>query len=139
MRLATIFETPAILKALHRLQEYAAVYQWAGNVDFTKGSHAILDEVERGNAYIVDGYLVMVAKVQPWYTKDFILQEWLVLKVYDGYGTVDSVPNALLDIAKERGCSVVISADSSPVSIVAKAYADAGFEKLTQSFFMEVP
>jgi len=82
--------------------------------------------------------LVLTAVVYPWYSTAPVLQEWLVLKLHSG-GSVNSIPPALLAIAKERGCSVVITGDSSPISIVAEAYSQADFRPLTQSFYKEVP
>lgn len=124
--------------ALRRLQAFAAKYAWVNEINWIKANTAILSFHKDGNAFVVDGYLVMVDTVAPWYSLDEVLQEWLVLKLYDG-GSVNSIPPALLAIAKSRGCKTVISADSSPISIVSKAYEDAGFLPLTRSYFKEVP
>jgi hypothetical protein len=138
MRLADELDGGLIRTALKRLQEYASKYGWAVGVDYEAAVTSILAEVEEGNAYVVQGYLVLVATVYPWYSRLPVLQEWLVLKL-ENWGTVDSIPPALLTIAKERGCSVVITGDSSPIRIVADAYSNAGFKPLTKSFYKEVP
>lgn len=138
-RLVSILdEAFAISEALTKLHKYAKAYSWTNAIDFDKACQAVGYFSGQGNAYVVDGYLVMVDVVTPWYSNDNVLQEWLVLKLYDG-GSVDSVPPALLAIAKERGCKSVITADSSPISIVADAYTRAGFLPLTRSFTKEVP
>lgn len=138
-RLVSILdEAFAISDALVKLQKYAKAYSWTNEVDFDKACSAVGDFIGQGKAYVIDGYLVMIDVIQPWYSNDSVLQEWLVLKLYDG-GSVDSVPPALLAIAKERGCKSVATADSSPISIVADAYTRAGFLPLTRSFTKEVP
>lgn len=138
MRLADKLDEGLIHAALRRLQAYASKYDWAVGVDYETAVTSIMAEVEAGNAYVVQGYLVLVATVYPWYAKLPVLQEWLVLRLHTG-GRVAFVPPALLHIAKERGCSVVITGDSSPISIVADAYSNAGFKPLTKSFYKEVP
>ena len=138
MRLATEEDTRAIRDALWELHSYAKQYNWALEVDFDAGSSAVADCVAEGNAYIVDGFLVLVAVFLPWYSKGRVLQEWLVLKLSEG-GDINEVPYALERIAKERDCSLIITADSSPVSIMARTYLGNGFAPLTKSFYRRVP
>lgn len=127
-------DAAALSDALHRLEAFAKNYSWTNKVDFHKAYSALLDFADAGKAYVIDGYLVMVDVIEPWYSNDRVLQEWLVLKLYTG-GTVKSIPLCLLQIARQRACLSVISADSSPISIVADAYQDAGFYPLTRSFY----
>lgn len=124
--------------ALLRLQEYSKKYKFAVGVDYTSAEANVLHEIDMGNAYVIDGYLVLVSKVVPWYSTLPILQEWLVLKIYGG-GDVNNIPPALLTIAAEQGCKVIITGDSSPVNIMATVYNKACFTPLTQSFYKEVP
>lgn len=137
LNLDSVDETDALTEALLKLYAYANKYEWANEISWIKANQAIRAFAKEGNAYVVDGYLVMVDTIEPWYSYDRVLQEWLVLKLYQG-GSVDSVPPALLALAKERGCKTVMSADSSPLSIVSKAYEDAGFLPLTRSYFQKV-
>lgn len=129
---------PAVLLGLERLKAFASHYEWVGEVDWDKGTGEILDTIMRGDAYMVDGYLMLVNEVTPWYTREKILQEWLVIKLQQG-GSVTNIPVALLEIAAKRNCRAVMSADSSPIQIVAQAYQGAGFKPLTNSFFKVVP
>lgn len=125
-----------VTEALLKLRDYASQYKWANAIDFDKACASVQQTYDDGCAYVVDGYLVLIDVIQPWYSNDKILQEWLVLKLEHIEGqSVDSIPPALLAIAKERGCKSVITADSSPVNIVAGAYQRAGFTPLTTSFF----
>ena len=138
MRLADVMDRVSIRIALTKLQEYAKTYGWAVGIDYETAVASIMAEVAEDNAYVIDGYLVLTAVVCPWYSTSPVLQEWLVLKLHSG-GSVNSIPPALLAIAKEKGCAVVITGDSSPISIVAGAYSQADFRPLTQSFYKEVP
>lgn len=138
MRLADERDTSAIRQALLDLQEYAKAYDFAVGVNFTLATSNLADAVADGRGYVIDGYLVLVDKVTPWYSTQSVLQEWLVLKLYSG-GTTSSIPPALKQIAKSLGCVCVISGDSSPVHIMAKTYRDAGWPTLTQSFYKRVP
>lgn len=127
-------DTPHIVAALKKLDEYAKAYPWVGNVDHDKAYQTIDDVIAAGKAFVVSGYLVLVDVVSPWYTSDLILEEWLVLKLYDG-GSVDHIPNALEELRVLFNCSAIVSADSSPVNIVAGAYKRAGYLPLTTSFY----
>lgn len=126
-----------IMAALLRLEEYAKEYKWASGVNVDLAAYNLITYIEAGQGYVVDGYLVMVDEIKPWYSNEPILTEWLVLKLFPG-GSVDSVPAALIQIAKNRGISMIMTADSSPVNIVAGAYKRAGFNPLTTSFFTVV-
>lgn len=126
-----------IYKALRGLERYASSYEWANEVSFSKACEAIRAYIAEEKAYLVDGYLVMTDEVEPWYSRDKVLQEWLVLKVYEG-GCVSSIPEALIEIAKSKGCKSVLSGDSSPVNIVGKAYEQAGWQPLTRLFTRKV-
>lgn len=126
-------DTESIIRALRKLQDYAKGYDFVHTIDFNVAAGNVLKTVECGNAFVIDGYLVLLEFLQPWYSEDWILQEWLVLKLCPG-GSVDSIPPALKEIAAANECKVIITADSSPVSIVAQAYERAGFHKLTQSY-----
>lgn len=137
LNLDSMDEMNHLTVALCKLHAFANQYEWANEISFPKANRAIRAFAKEGNAYVVDGYLVMVDTAEPWFSYDTVLQEWLVLKLYRG-GSVNSIPSALLEIAKERGCKTVMSADSSPISIVAKAYEDAGFIPLTRSYFQKV-
>lgn len=130
-------DAKAVFDALIKLAQYALKYEWAVGVDLSLATRNIFAAISQGQGYVIDGYLVMVDEVIPWYSERAILTEWLVLKLYND-GNVSSIPPALLEIAKERGIGMVMTADSSPVNIVAEAYKQAGFSQLTTSFFKVV-
>lgn len=136
-RLATQQDFPALEVALTRLSAYAASYEWATGKCAVTANANLRAEIHRNHGYIVGGYLVMVDAYQPWYSKDYVLQEWLVMRLYEPTGT-EAIPAALLQIAKEHNCVAVISGDSSPVNIMAGTYKQAGWFPLTSSFYKRV-
>jgi hypothetical protein len=138
MRLATAEDRGALVEACKRLAAYAVKYKWVGEVDYEKGLTALFAEVDKGNAYVIEGYIVFVDEITPWYTQDRLLQEWLVMRLHYVHGELSKVPSALLAIAKARACVGVLGNDSSPVPIVAAAYEGDGWLALTKSYFKEV-
>jgi len=137
-RHAKAADLPAITKALQAMEARAAKYPFVVTTSLRKAIASVEAAVFSHHAYVIDGYLVLIDIVTPWYSDDAILQEWYVMKLYPG-GSVDSIPPALLEIARDLGCGIVMTADSSPVQIVAAAYEQAGFHKLTQSYCLKVP
>jgi hypothetical protein len=133
-RFATSEDLPALRIACDKLELFARKYEWSIKYDFAIGLSNLISAVTSGKALIVDGYLVCIDVINPWYGKANIVQEWLVLKLYDG-GTVDSVPKGLELFARTIGADMIMSADSSPVKIVAGAYEGAAFKPLTTSFY----
>ena len=136
-RWATYDDEELIFKALQNLDRYSDNYDWAVGKDLAKAKASIIDAIYYGDVAIVDGYLVCVDTITPWYSHATVLQEWLVLKLEDG-GNLASIPIALQEIAIGRGASLIMSADSSPVNIVAGAYKAAAFKPLTTSFYKVV-
>ena len=136
-RWATFEDSNLIFKAILKLDRYSDNYDWAVGKDLDKACASIVDAIHVGNVAIVDGYLVCVEVITPWYSNAKVLQEWLVLKLEEG-GNLASIPIALQEIAIGRGASLIMSADSSPVNIVAGAYKAAAFKPLTTSFYKVV-
>ena len=128
---------PAVHDALLVMEQRAAKYPFVVTTSLRKAAASIEHAILTHNAYVVDGYLVLTEVLQPWYSEDNILQEWYVMRLYPS-GSVDSIPAALKEIAYTLGCQIVMTADSSPVQIVAAAYEQAGFNKLTQSYCTKV-
>lgn len=133
-RYATVDDSNEIFRAILKLDAYSDGYDWAIGKDLNKAYDSITDAVAANNVLIVDGYMVCVETITPWYSNARVLQEWLVLKIADG-GSIKSVPLALEEVAVGRGIKLIMSADSSPVNIVAGAYKEAAFKPLTTSFY----
>lgn len=133
-RYATVDDSNEIFKAILKLDAYSDGYDWAIGKDLTKACDSIADAVAANNVLIVDGYMVCIETITPWYSNSRVLQEWLVLKIADG-GSIKSVPLALEEVAMGLGIKLIMSADSSPVNIVAGAYKEAAFKPLTTSFY----
>lgn len=135
-RPATEADLPAIEQALRTLKYHADKYPFVASTSVDKATASLRGLLPHG-LYIVDGYLVAVDTFSPWYSDDKILQEWLVLKLYQG-GSTASIPPMLRELAEQLECSVILTGDSSPVQLMAKTYEAAGYYKLTQSFCTKV-
>jgi len=136
-RQATLADMGAVVKGLWALKPHADKYAFVASTSLRKAQASIEHAILTNHAFVVDGYLVLIDVMQPWFSEDTVLQEWFVMKLYDG-GTVANIPPTLMRIASDLGCKIVITADSSPVQIVATAYKQAGFHPLTQSFCQKV-
>lgn len=132
-RWADLSDMRAVHDGLRLMEQRAATYPFVVTTSLRKAAVSIEHAIITHNAYVIDGYLVLTDVIKPWYSEDAILQEWYVMRLYKG-GTVASIPPALKQIAKDLGCAIIMTADSSPVQIVAAAYEAAGFTKLTQSY-----
>lgn len=122
--------------ALRKLENFAASYDWVTAPDFDRALSALLD-MGKTQAYYIYGYLVMAEVIQPWYSKDLLLTEWLVLKLYPG-GDINAVPTGLRAIAKDNNCVGVLCNDSTGINIMGNVYAAAGADPLTRAYFMEI-
>lgn len=136
-RQATLADMGAVDVGLRALQPHADRYPFIATTSLRKAYGSIEHAIITNNGFVVDGYLVLIEVIQPWFSEDTVLQEWFVMKLYDG-GSVANIPPTLMRIAHDLGCKIVITADSSPVQIVATAYKQAGFHPLTQSFCKKV-
>ena len=137
MRLATLGDLPTIGRELAKLEKYAKDYGFISSTDLVKATSSIAQQIREGNGYIVGDYLVMVAEVTPWYSNDKLLQEWFTMKLKFKARGREYIPALLKDVAAYRGCTHVLTADSSNGSM-AKTWRWAGFSPLTQSFYTKV-
>lgn len=133
-RFAEVSDGDAIRFACRKLERYAERYDWAIKQDYIKGLAAVMDAVRHRQALVIDGYLVLICEVVPWYSNAKCLQEWLVMDL-NMTGVIESVPLGLEAFARAHNFDMVITADSSPVNIVAGAYRGAAFKPLTSSFY----
>lgn len=125
-------------KALIKFGKRGAKYPWVRELDWAQVFNTLRLAMECGGAYVVEGYLVVVDVVTPWYTRDKVLQEGLVLRIRDG-GTVDDVVKALDDIAKLHGCVLITTGDTTGAGIMSRAYSRAGYKAQPPTFFKRTP
>lgn len=112
-------------------------YEFAKGFNFDLAVYNMEEALLQNKAYYIDGYLVFIDTIHPWWGGVPVLQEWFTIRVGDE-GTTMSIPPALLEIADGLGCRAVLGGDSSPVGLVARAYEANGFTPLTKQYFKEV-
>lgn len=138
MRRPTPEDTSVIVEALFKFKRLAEQNPLFGSVDTTKALEFIWGQVDGGNAWIADGYLIIAIATKPWYNNDRMLVEQLVVKL-DHSGVIASVPAALEAIAKELGCNKVLASDSSRSGTYHRACELAGFIPYSPILYKAIP
>jgi hypothetical protein len=130
----------ALVKFYELVQKHPEYYTWAYGLEFEKACWSIRHAVAMGKVYYIDGYIVCIDVVTPWYSEKPVLQEWLTLRIETNRsnGGCERIPQALRDLAVELGCAIVMTADSSAVSVMEDTYKANGYKPLTRSFYSEV-
>jgi hypothetical protein len=145
MRLATKLDLPALLAAFtfftDQVKEQPEHYAFAKGYDlgvaYAQLSACIADTASSEVVLFIDGYLVFTTVVHPWYGGQPFLQEWFTIKVGPSLHGTLGVVQQLEAYAQGVGLRGVLGGDSSPVSIMAKAYEQCGFIPLTKVYFKE--
>lgn len=125
---------PLITKALAEFLPKFEAYPWVTSVNWNKVLAVFEAFIKSGDAYIVGGYLVLAAPASTWYSDDLMLQEICVFRIASG-GTRKDVVSAIGEIAKEQGCIVISTGDTSDKGLMAEAYKSGGFSELPPIFF----
>jgi hypothetical protein len=145
MRLATKLDLPALLAALtffaEQVKEQPEHYTFAKGYDlnfaYAQLASSITQPSQGEVVLFIDGYMVFTTVVQPWYGGQPFLQEWFTIKVGLSLNGTSGVVKSLEAYASYNELRGVLGGDSSPVSIMAKAYEQSGFTPLTKVYFKE--
>jgi hypothetical protein len=145
MRPATKLDLPALLAALtffaDQVKEQPEHYTFAKGYDlgfaYSQLASSITNPSQGEVVLYIDGYLVFTTVVQPWYGGQAFLQEWFTIKVAMSLDGTAGVVKSLEAYASYNDLRGVLGGDSSPVSIMAKAYEQSGFTPLTKVYFKE--
>ncbi|MCA3173556.1 MAG: hypothetical protein ING25_10980 [Burkholderiales bacterium] len=145
MRLATKLDLPSLLTALtffaEQVKGQPEHYTFAKGHDlnfaYAQLTRSITKPAQGEVVLFIDGYMVFTMVVQPWYGGQPFLQEWFTIKVGPSINGTLGVVAVLQAFAKGSGLRGVLGGDSSPVSIMAKAYEQSGFVPLTKVYFKE--
>lgn len=136
MRLATLDDVPTIRKALAAFKARVSPDSFIGVIDLDKAMLGLAAEIQEGNGYIVQDFLVMVDVLTPWYSHDKVLREWFTLKLRFRASGHPALAPSLVAIGQQRGCSLVITGDTS--NSLARWWLAGEMYPLTQSFFKKV-
>lgn len=145
MRLATKLDLPALLAALtffaDQVKKQPEHYSFAKgyNLEFAYDQlkQSINAPLKSELVFYIDGYIVFTSTIVPWYGGQAFLQEWFTIKVGPSLNGTLGVVQQLEAYAQGVGLRGVLGGDSSPVSIMAKAYEQSGFTPLTKVYFKE--
>ena len=136
MSIATREDIPGILEALTDLWKRSPA-QKMKYIDPKKSTSYVIEAITEGRVRILHGCIVMYDTGSDWCSSQVVLFEQLVLAYEEGYDA-SKVPEALLGIAKEQGCSAVLSGDTQ-IGAMSKHYLAAGFSSIGQQFYRSVP
>lgn len=97
----------------------------------------IRQAVNVGNAYIEDGYFILVDAGRPWYSyKEYLIEE-LILKIRPTTQPVTVAIKALSEIARSRGFEVVAAGDTQ-VGYMTPHYIAEGFTTIGTQLLKEI-
>ena len=136
MRRAVIGDMPKVGAALASFEPEALKKGFIGSTSLKKATLSIAQQIREGNGYLVGDYLVMVSELTPWYSEEKILQEWFTIKLTRRAYGFGNIAKCLEEVAIERGCSLVITGDTS--GTMARAWQAGGMSPLSQSFYKRV-
>lgn len=128
-------DLPAIEKALRWLQEHSGAPQM-GLSDLPTAMTYIRQAAEDGHANMVGPYLLLTAVGCPWYMKDPILIEDLVLKVHAGPANINEVVAALEQLRERFQCVAAVVGDTQSGRMV-PVYTSHGFKLMGQQLIKE--
>lgn len=94
--------------------------------------------IHDGKGYFSHGYFIMVDIGKPWFANKLYLIEEIILKVYDTYEPVRLAIADLDKIAKEHGCTRVVTGDTQ-TGYMDRWYKEAGFAHMGNQFYKELP
>lgn len=138
MRLLEDGANYTVVKALQQLMEFSPNYGWAVTPNLADGVRHILHKVEEGNAFIGHGYLLLVNEFEPWYGRDKVLSEELVLRLPDQPTyNLRPIPYFIEALAKVRGCNIVLAGNSYTSNKLSRIYQSRnhGFKPCSEIFY----
>lgn len=102
--------------------------RWHRHIDIFKCMEAVV-KGEVNSVVVEDTYLLLYHFGTPWYSKDVMLEEQLVLKIHEGGGRFSDIPRALEGLAKHHGAVGVFTgtALASSNRALSRLYQREGF------------
>ena len=135
-------DLPNLMKALVKFAKQVEAqpehYAFANGFDLATAYENLKDAITSYKCLYINGYLVFIDDVKPWYGGPTVLQEWFTIRVEDTQYPLSSAVVDLQAWAIDEGYTVILGADSSPTEIMAKAYEANGFTPLTKQYFKEI-
>ena len=138
MRIVQESDSLEIVRAIYKFREQANEHPFFKPVSLSKALGFIWEQCAQGNAWLANGYLIIVSVSTPWYSNERMLVEQLVVKIAKG-GTADDIPVVLDLLAAKLGCTKIVTSDSSPSGNVAAACSRAGYLPFSPTLYKVIP
>jgi hypothetical protein len=98
----------------------------------------VINRGHEGNAFVGSGCLLLVSEFTPWFAKDRVLQEEFILSLAGPRAGLRAVIRFVEAEAARRGCSYVMSGNTSQDSRLSFLYRRLGFVHMSDIFFKGV-
>lgn len=110
---------------------------WMKMTDPVVAERSLRAMIDKGEAYMVAGFLILAYEGTTWYSDEPILFEELILKVYDSCENVTVAVEALEYLARSKGCKWVVAGDTQ-IGYMLPFYKGAGYEAVGTQLAKEV-
>jgi hypothetical protein len=129
----------AVAAALHKVLELDTwQYPFPVTPDLEAAMTHVINRGNEGNAFVGSGCLLLVSEFTPWFAKDRVLQEELILSLAGPRAGLRAVIRFVEAEAARRGCSYVMSGNTSQDSRLSFLYRRLGFVHMSDIFFKGV-
>lgn len=138
MRKATLEDELLFYNAVTQWALVAGQYPMPVQPDIEGALEHIRHRAEEGNVYVGHGALLIVSEFTPWFGKERVLQEELILKLDEGQPVfLRAVIGFLARLATYREVDYCLAGNTSPDPRLSVLYKGAGFRHVTDIFYKE--
>lgn len=136
MRKAELFDLPAIKAALQAMLDKSPAPQMKyADIDVAL-AHLIYNAIPDCQAWVADGYLILVSVGRPWYSGQDFLVEDLILKIGESERGVVAAIEGLESLAHRLGVPFLAVGDTQ-IGYMTPKYEAAGFKVLGTQLYKE--
>lgn len=90
--------------------------------------HRLLSQ--SSGVHVFGNYAVLWDTYIPWYGKEAVLVEDLVIRLDSGVGSVDEAINGLKELAEDMGFRWLFAGDTQSLGYMTRKYVEAGFDNI---------
>jgi hypothetical protein len=136
LRLATPQDMPAILTALQWMLDNSPAPQMK-MASLMEAELSIRNAMHEGNAWIIQGYLIVVDVGRVWYSGERFLIEQIILRIEKTGTQVQAAIGALDQLADHYKCNAIAVGDTQ-IGHMTPLYQDHGYVTLGTQLFKEI-
>jgi len=137
VRLTTDNDLPALISRYNQFVHGSKAKSWFKYIDEEK----VLELLCNSSFIINETYLVVMSEIQPWYFKEHkVLEEQLIVKLYNNGGKFTDVLEFLKIEAKARGCVAVFAGSmlATQFQSLGRLYKSQGYKEEGGQYILEL-